>query len=273
MDPDRPLPMAQLYRQLVEQGRGLICAHDKTGRLVFVNPAAAQALGRPGSDLAGTNLRDLLHPGVRHLFGAYLDRIWKTGRDHGIMRLVHKDGGTLFWSYDNVLYRGSGLPELVLGHAQDVTAEKMAQGARRRPDERYRPLVDGTTQGISRFDFERSPSVDAGLYDLLEHTRLHGYVGECNRAFARMYGAASVEEMIGLPVRNLALFTDPDNLRGVRTFFANEFGSTDLESREVDATGRARRFLLNLIGVVEERMLRSIWCLQHEISGEVVEPA
>jgi PAS domain S-box-containing protein len=270
---DSSLPTALLYRRLVEDGRGLICAHDRTGRLLFINPAAALALGYPGEELAGTNLRDLLHPGVRHLFGAYLERIWKKGHDQGLMRLVHRGGRTLFWSYDNAVCRGAGLPELVLGHAQDVTEEQMTQWSMRRQDERYRTLVDDTTQGIGRIDFERNPSVDSGANQVLEEARQHGYVGECNRAFAQMYGASSVEEMIGVRVRNFALFNAPENLPGLRTFFANDFGSTDLESREVDARGQARRFLLNLIGVVEERMLRCIWCLQRELSPDAADPA
>lgn len=256
----------QLYRWLVDHGRGLVCAHDRTGYLLMVNQAAAASLARQPDELVGINLRDLLHPSVRQQFDAYLLRIWSQGSDRGLMRLVRRDGRALVWSYDNAVYRPPDSDGLVLGYARDITEEKLDEWSHRRRDERYRILIAETTQGIGRIDFEQQPSVDLSTDRMLEHTRDHGYLGDCNSAFARMYGVASAHEMIGAPARHLSLLTDPDNVERFRGFLDRGYRTTDLRSREMNTRGEVREFLLNLIGVVEERALTCIWCVQRDIT-------
>lgn len=255
----------ELYRWLVDHGRGLVCAHDRTGHLLLVNRAAAASLASQPDELVGTNLRDLLHPSVRQQFDAYLDRVWSRGSDQGLMRLIRRDGRAMVWQYDNAMYRPEGSEGLILGHARDITEEKLDEWSRRRQDERHRILIAETTQGIGRIDFERQPSVDLTTDHMLEHTRDYGYLGDCNPAFARMYGAASAQEMIGAPARHLSLFTHPANVERFRRFAEGGYRTTDVRSSEVDTRGEEREFLLNLVGVVEDRALTCIWCVQREV--------
>src|SRR3954467_15490157 len=71
------------YRELVEYSLGLICTHDLNGRLLSINPAAADSLGyRPG-DGVGHNLREFLSADTRDLFNDYLHRIRENGKDAG----------------------------------------------------------------------------------------------------------------------------------------------------------------------------------------------
>jgi PAS domain S-box-containing protein len=126
--PDDPLSMTpktesspQRYRDLVEQGRGLICTHDLAGVLLSVNRAAADRLGYAPEELVGRSLRDLLAPAVRHLFPHYLDRIQRAPEDEGLMVVVTRDGEERIWTYSNVRGRDAGGAEYVLGHAHDIT--------------------------------------------------------------------------------------------------------------------------------------------------------
>ena len=64
-----------IFRRLVERSLGLMCIHDLDGRLLFVNPAAAQSLGFRAEDGVGSNLRRFLAPSVEGQFDGYLDRI------------------------------------------------------------------------------------------------------------------------------------------------------------------------------------------------------
>ncbi|HSE03143.1 MAG TPA: PAS domain S-box protein [Methylomirabilota bacterium] len=112
---------AQRYRDLVEQGRGLICTHDLAGVLLSVNHAAAERLGYAPEELVGRSLGDLLAPAVRHLFPQYLDRMQRAASDEGLMVVVTRGGEERIWTYSNVRGRKPGGADYVLGHAHDIT--------------------------------------------------------------------------------------------------------------------------------------------------------
>ena len=108
------------YRELVESSLGLICTHDLAGKILSINPAAANLLGYQPEDGIGHNLREFLSPDTRHLFDDYLSRIQEHGRDAGLMRVVSRGGAERVWMYRNVLSHGPG-GQYVLGHAIDIT--------------------------------------------------------------------------------------------------------------------------------------------------------
>src|SRR5687768_14454075 len=62
----------QLYRNLIENSLGLICLHDLEGKLLMVNPAAAETLGYTPKEMEGRNLRELVAPLIRHRIDSYL---------------------------------------------------------------------------------------------------------------------------------------------------------------------------------------------------------
>jgi PAS domain S-box-containing protein len=261
----------RICRFLVDRGAGLICAHDGVGTLVFINPAAAEALGYPPEELIGTPLRKLLHPAVRQQFDAYLERIWVRGRDRGLMRLVARDGRPRVWAYDNVRYQPPGEGPIVLGHAHDVTEETWAERAVRERDVRYRTFIATSGEGICRVGFERDPLVE-GLQNgadeqrMLDNLRQWGYIAECNDAFARMYGAGSAVEMAGVPLRNFSLLKDPRNIDGLQRLIRNRFEATEFECHEVDIAGNPRDFLVSVAGVVEDGSLRCLWALLRDVT-------
>jgi PAS domain S-box-containing protein len=134
--------LASLFHRLVESSLGLMCVHDIDGNLLFVNAAAASALGLRPEDGIGSNLRRYLAPAVQGQFDAYLDRIRSTGVDSGLMRLVGKNGAEQVWLYRNTRYEEPGHPPVVLGHAQDVTDLIRAQRELRESNRRFRILAD-----------------------------------------------------------------------------------------------------------------------------------
>jgi len=143
------------YRPLVEHSLGLMCVHDLEGVLLFVNPAAAQALQWTPADGVGHNLREYLAPAVQPLFDDYLARIRRNPTDSGLMLLAAKDGTEQIWSYRNVKLEEPGMPACVLGHAMDVTEPVRTRQALREAtrqlaerDARHRSLVEASPVGI-----------------------------------------------------------------------------------------------------------------------------
>jgi PAS domain S-box-containing protein len=125
----------KLYRLLVENSLGLMCVHDLEGVLLFINPAAAQALGYSpedgynSADSIGRNLREFLAPAVRHLFDEYLCRIRREPTSSGPMRIMARDGSERIWFCRNVRYDRPEGPSLILGHAIDITERIRAERA------------------------------------------------------------------------------------------------------------------------------------------------
>src|SRR5262245_34380695 len=121
-----------------------MCVHDLEGNLLFVNTAAADALGFRAEDGIGWNLRRFLAPSVEGEFDGYLERIRTLGADSGLMRVATKSGVERVWLYRNVLHEEPGSPPCVLGHAQDVTDRVRAEQALKESERRFRLLADTT---------------------------------------------------------------------------------------------------------------------------------
>ncbi|MBC7930535.1 MAG: PAS domain S-box protein, partial [Rubrivivax sp.] len=115
------------YRESVENSRGLICTHDLEGTLLSVNPAAAHALGYEPGEMISRNLAEFLPPSTRQRFGDYLRSAAKNAITNGSMRVVSKEGEERVWMFRNVRVAEEGKAPYVLGHAQDITAEKRAE--------------------------------------------------------------------------------------------------------------------------------------------------
>lgn len=114
-------------RHLFENSQGFICTHDLQGIILSINTAAAESLLYRPDELNGKNLKDILLPGVRHLFANYLMRIRQYKADEGFFILVTKTGEERTWKYRNVLYKPNSKAAYVIGHAQDVTELRQIQ--------------------------------------------------------------------------------------------------------------------------------------------------
>ncbi len=112
---------ADMFYQLVEHCLGLICIHDLTGNLLYVNAAAAASLGYSQDEVSKRSLQDFLAPDVLELFPMYLARIARKRRDSGLMKLVRKNGDPRTWLYRNIVHDDPAAGRVVLGHALDVT--------------------------------------------------------------------------------------------------------------------------------------------------------
>ena len=134
----------------MDHSLGLICTHDFEGRLLSINPAAAEALGYGAGDVVGRNLRELLAPPARPRFDQYLERIRHGATDGGMMRLVTKAGEERIWLYRNVRCEDVGKSPYVLGHAQDITELRQAQEELRRARNELEHRVEARTAELAK---------------------------------------------------------------------------------------------------------------------------
>jgi diguanylate cyclase (GGDEF)-like protein/PAS domain S-box-containing protein len=86
-----------------------------------VNPATAQALGKPGEALVGRALQDFQPRSGRADFDDYLDRVQATGKDEGVFLVRSADGDHRHWRYSSRLSAPQDGRAYVVGNAVDVT--------------------------------------------------------------------------------------------------------------------------------------------------------
>jgi PAS domain S-box-containing protein len=140
-----------LFRALAENSLGLICQHDLDGVLLFINPAAAEALGYQPGPLIGKSVRTALAPSFRDEFDAYLERIRSRKADSGLMRVVTGDGSERVWLYRNVIHELPGARPTVLGHALDITELKGVEKQLRTVQRELETRVRERTAELARF--------------------------------------------------------------------------------------------------------------------------
>ena len=152
------------------------------------------------------------------------------------------------------------------GVFRDVTELICTQRALQESEERYRHFVQYANEGIWRFEL-REP-IDACL-PTEEQIRLifeRAYLAECNRAFARMYAMESPEPLIGTPLPELLIPTDPQNRAMLKTFVENNYRIEGFVSHERAADSSERYFLNSFFGVVEDEKLVRAWGVQSDIT-------
>lgn len=140
-DSDWPFP--------ADHGLGLVCIHSLDGRLLSVSPAAAKAFGYEAQEMIERPMRDFLPLDVRDNLAVYLDRIRQDGTASGLVRVVTRSGDERILAYSNVLRQESGKPAYVLGHAADVTEIKKAEQQLRAAEERFRSLVQCSSEIVA----------------------------------------------------------------------------------------------------------------------------
>jgi diguanylate cyclase (GGDEF)-like protein/PAS domain S-box-containing protein len=95
--------------------------HVVEGRLLLVNPAAAQALGQPADSLVGRALQEFQPRAGRDGFEDYLRRVQARGEDQGVFLVRSGEGDHRHWRYSSRLSAPQDGRAYVVGNAVDVT--------------------------------------------------------------------------------------------------------------------------------------------------------
>lgn len=140
----RPLRESERrFREMAARSFGFLCMHDLEGKLLMINPAAAERLGYAPEELVGRSLAEILAPSVRHQFAGYLSSLTTGEVTEGSMRVVTKGGQERIWAYRNHRVVEQGRAPYVLGHALDITERWQAENTlRRRAAELARDLEE-----------------------------------------------------------------------------------------------------------------------------------
>ncbi len=174
------------FRRLVETTNVVVWEMDlSTWRFTYVSPPAVEILGYPMDDWYGENFWvDHIHPDDRAQALEYCTSATERGKDHDFeYRMIAADGRTV-WLRDivTVLSDADG-PKSLQGVMIDITERRRAEEVLRESEERFRTLIDSSSQGI------------------LVHRNLR--VLYANQKFVEMFGYDSADEILALESRDV----------------------------------------------------------------------
>jgi len=253
LSPPRACPQAVSidpvwYRQVVEHGQGLICMHDLDGVLLFVNPAAAQALGYAPYEGIGKKLSLFLAPSMRPFFDAYLERIRSQTTDSGLMRLITKHGQERVWAYHNIRYEEPGQPPYVLGHAQDITEQVQREEELKQIRDELETCVAQRTAELQRAQERFVKAFHASPYAIILLDLANGVFIDVNAGFQRLF-EYSRDEVVGHTSREFELWVNHQDRKTVIQLFRKQGVVYDFEVRWWTKSGAIREVLLSVEGI------------------------
>ncbi len=180
------------YRALFERSLFCVYMHDFDGNYIDANRATLDTLGYTLGELKGLQFRSLITKDQYPLALKVLEEIMNKGAQEGLSEftLTRKDGTTLTIESNGSLIFRDGKPYAILGVARDITERKLAEGALKESENRYRTVFENVS-------------------DFLIIHELDGTIIETNIASIQSSGY-SPEDFKGLNIRDLI----PEKYRG-----------------------------------------------------------
>jgi two-component sensor histidine kinase/PAS domain-containing protein len=148
-----------------------------------------------------------------------------------------------------------------------VLQRKRQEQTIRDSEERYRWLLDSTTDAVWRFELDAPVSTGLREDGQIELFYRHAYLAEANASMARMYGFERPEEMIGIRLGVIMPMTEAGNIAYLKDFIRSGYALRDTESVERTKTGETRYISNTLIGVVENGMILRAWGTSQDITN------
>ena len=256
------------YRAVVESQAEMLCRIRPDGTILFVNEAYARARGTTAEKLIHDNFWEFISEEDRAGVRAMLDRLTPEQPEVRIenrFQTVDGERWTL-WTNRALDFDESGRLLEVQSSGIDITDRKRAEQDLRESEERYRFIVENTSDGIWWIELSEPIPISLPEEEQIEWYYNHAVIRQCNLGLARMYGYNSVEEVIGLPLQVVMPRENPLNLEMLRNFIRAGYRLVDIETQEIGNNGRELVFLNNMIGIVEDGKLKGEWGTNRDIT-------
>lgn len=131
--------------EILERSPGLVGIHTLEGRLLYINPAAAAALGYAADEMIGRDFQEFLAAPVRPYFLLAMRQLARVGSGRGITSVVTRDGRERSWFFRHAIWQQDPEP-LVLADSTDLTDLHVLDDVLHEDDGPFRFLAENTRQ-------------------------------------------------------------------------------------------------------------------------------
>ncbi|MBW1815419.1 MAG: PAS domain S-box protein [Deltaproteobacteria bacterium] len=175
----------QRYEEIFKHSLDCIYLHDFEGNFLDANPAALDLFGYTKEEITSLNFATLLDEDeLLKAFNA-LNEIIETGVQNDFIeyKVKSKNGGYVYVESKGSLIYRKGKPYAIMGTARNITKRKQAEIELQQSEERYRSLVENTTDGYficeipsTKFIFLNQRACDIFGYTMQEGMELKVWV-------------------------------------------------------------------------------------------------
>lgn len=163
------------YRQLVDNMRDIVYAHDVNGIITAVNPALKIVTGWEPEEWLGKSVLDIVHPDHKpEMMARWKEILIQQPSSYMLeLRARHKDGGHVWVEYKvNPMYQ-DGKIIAISGIGRDISLRKAAEEALQDSERKNRVIIDLISDALFILN-ERAEVVDFNT----SACRIYGYTPE-----------------------------------------------------------------------------------------------
>ncbi len=255
------------FRRLADSNIIGVIVADFNGMIVEANDAFLEMVGYSRQDLLSGRVRWRDMTPKEYL--EVSDRSIAELREKGVCATFEKEYIRKDGSRVPILQRYALLEdnhEQVIGFVIDLSERKQTEFALKKSEERYRALLEQSSEGIWCFELEVPACLECPEDELIQHFYEYAYLRDCNDVMAQMYGFSRAEEIIGTRLEEFNPPSNPRNIEYLRHFIRSGYRLVDAESHEIDRYGNSKYFLNNLVGIVENGVFVRAWGTQRDIT-------
>lgn len=236
---------------------------DLKGIIKRVNRAAARLFSSTITALRGAELFSMVAGEQRAAFR----KEWRTLRtgvgERKELTMVGAKGRSI--TVDLVCIPGRKDRHLML-RLHDMTESYASLEAFREAERRYSAFINNSSEGIWCFGVKEPIDITLPVKRQIELMYEHGYLRECNDAYAMMYGFDSASQIVGVMLKDVMPRTDAKNIAYLTDFIRSGYRLRESGSTEQDRNGRTFTVVNNLVGTVVEGMLIDAWGTQRDVT-------
>jgi len=142
------------YHRVVEDSPGLICSFLPDGEITFVNKAYCEYFDKTFEELIGSNFLSLIPEVDQQAVMANISALTVESPTQSHEHQVITPGGDIRWQRwtNRALFDAQGKAVAYQSIGEGITERKRAEEALRESEEKYKELVEGTDDLITRVD-------------------------------------------------------------------------------------------------------------------------
>ena len=261
---------AERHGRMIDDAGVALFQLNEEGECVYVNSAMSSLSGLPKHRLFDQGLLDAVYPEDREKVCAeWVSFASRQAPYESSYRLQRKDGSVVY-----VTERGSVIRDQqqqvtgYFGQLMDVS-DQMHECSEARMAKQHRDwFIQQTTEGFYKLCLDEPVPLNRSAEQVVELIYRHAKITDCTRDLAAFCGQ-TVEALMGTAFEDLpggcGFF---ENREGIRRFVDEGFRISGAEGVRTDSRGTPICLRYDVVGMVENDQLVSIWGTQYDISRQ-----